>query len=144
MATAPNVRHRTLEDFLAWEREQPQRYEWISGVIRMMARSTTIASRSTWRTPWGGDCEVFTSNVKVVTPAGDVIYPDVVVACGDIPGKATVLDAPVVIVEVLSESTASVTTTASDGRIRQLRPDRPGRGRGRGDQPERRRQLAKA
>ena len=87
---------------------------------------------------------MFTSNVKVVTPAGDVIYPDVVVACGDIPGKATVLDAPVVIVEVLSESTASVTTTASDGRIRQLRPDRPGRGRGRGDQPERRRQLAKA
>ena len=46
------------------------------------------------------------NDVKVVTPAGDVMYPDVVVACGDLPGKATVLDAPVVIVEVLSESTA--------------------------------------
>ena len=49
MATALNVRHQTLEDFLAWEREQPQRYERVSGVIRMMtgARSTTIGSRST-------------------------------------------------------------------------------------------------
>jgi Uma2 family endonuclease len=34
------------------------------------------------------------------------MYPDVVMACGDIPGKATVPDAPVVVVEVLSESTA--------------------------------------
>jgi Uma2 family endonuclease len=54
----------------------------------------------------GGNCEAFASDLKVVTPAGDVMYPDVVVACGDIPGQATVLDAPVVIVEVLSESTA--------------------------------------
>ena len=46
------------------------------------------------------------NDVKVVTPAGDVMYPDVVVACGDLPGKATVVDAPVVIVEILSESTA--------------------------------------
>jgi Uma2 family endonuclease len=45
------------------------------------------------------------NDVKVVTPKGDVMYPDLVVACGELPGKATVLDAPVVIVEVLSEST---------------------------------------
>lgn len=32
------------------------------------------------------------------------MYPDVVVACGDIPGKATTLADPVIIVEVLSES----------------------------------------
>jgi Uma2 family endonuclease len=54
----------------------------------------------------GGDCEVFVNDVKVVTQAGDVMYPDVVVACGELPGKASVLDAPVVTVEVLSESTA--------------------------------------
>ena len=53
-----------------------------------------------------GNCEAFVNDMKVVTPAGDVMYPDVVVACGDIPGKATLLEAPVVIVEVLSESTA--------------------------------------
>jgi Uma2 family endonuclease len=54
----------------------------------------------------GGNCEAFVNDIKVVTPAEDVMHPDVVVACGDIRGKATVLDAPVVIVEVLSKSTA--------------------------------------
>jgi Uma2 family endonuclease len=113
MATALNRPHQTLEEFLAWEREQPERYERVSGVIRMMTGGTLDHNRITrnvadalWRRLQGGECEVFTSDVKVVTPAGDVMYPDVVVACGDLPGKATVLNAPVVIVEVLSESTA--------------------------------------
>jgi Uma2 family endonuclease len=113
MATALNARQQTLEEFLAWEREQPQRHERVSGVIRMMTGGTLDHNRITrnvadalWRRLRGGDCEVFTSDVKVVTPAGDVMYPDVVVACGDLPGKATALNAPVVIVEVLSESTA--------------------------------------
>jgi Uma2 family endonuclease len=54
----------------------------------------------------GRDCEVFTSDVKVVSPAADVMYPDVVVACGPIAGKATKLEAPTVVIEVLSQSTA--------------------------------------
>ena len=113
MATALNVRHQSLEDFLAWEREQPQRYERVSGVIRMMTGGTIDHNRIALNVAAAfrqrlreGNCEAFVNDVKVVTPAGDVMYPDVVVACGDIPGKATVLDAPVVIVEVLSESTA--------------------------------------
>jgi Uma2 family endonuclease len=113
MATALNARHQTLEEFLAWEREQSERYERVSGVIRMMTGGTLDHNRITrnvadalWRRLRGGDCEVFTSDVKVVTPTGDVMYPDVVVACGDLPGKATVLDKPVLIVEVLPESTA--------------------------------------
>jgi Uma2 family endonuclease len=113
MATALNRSGQTLKEFLAWEREQPERYERVSGVIRMMTGGTLDHNRITrnvadalWRRLQGGDCEVFTSDVKVVTPAGDVMYPDVVVGCGDLPGKATTLDAPVVIVEVLSESTA--------------------------------------
>jgi Uma2 family endonuclease len=113
MATALNARQQTLKEFLAWEREQPQRYERVSGVIRMMTGGTIDHNRITLNVAEalrqrlrGGDCEVFVNDVKVVTPAGDVMYPDVVVACGDLPGKATVLDAPVVIVEVLSESTA--------------------------------------
>jgi len=113
MATALNARHETLEDFLAWEREQPQRYERLSGVIRLMTGGTVDHNRIALNVAdafrqrlRGGNCEAFVNDIKVVTPAGDVMYPDVVVACGDIPGKATVLDAPVVIVEVLSESTA--------------------------------------
>jgi Uma2 family endonuclease len=113
MATALNRRHQTLEEFLAWEREQPQRYERVSGVIRMMTGGTLDHNRITLNVAdtlrqrlSSGDCEVFVNDVKVVTQAGDVMYPDVVVACGELPGKASVLDAPVVTVEVLSESTA--------------------------------------
>jgi Uma2 family endonuclease len=113
MATALNRRHETLEQFLAWEREQPERYERVSGVIRLMTGGTLDHNRITLNVADAlrqrlrrGECEVFVNDVKVVTPAGDVMYPDVVVACGELPGKATVLDAPVVIVEVLSESTA--------------------------------------
>ena len=48
MATALNRRHQTLEEFLAWEREQSERYERVSGVIRMMTggRSTITGSHS--------------------------------------------------------------------------------------------------
>ena len=113
MATVLNLRHQTLEDFLAWEREQPQRHERVSGVIRTMTGGTIDHNRIALNVADAfrqrlrrRSCEAFVNDVKVVTPAGDVMYPDVVVAGGDIPGEATVLDAPVVIVEVLSESAA--------------------------------------
>jgi Uma2 family endonuclease len=113
MATALSRRHQTLEEFLVWEREQPERYERVSGVIRMMTGETADHNRITLNIAdalrqrlRGGKCEAFVNDMKMVTPAGDVMYPDVVVACGEIPGRATVLDAPVIIVEVLSESTA--------------------------------------
>jgi hypothetical protein len=93
MATALSRPHQTLEEFLAWEREQPERYERVSGVIRIMTGGTIDHNRITLNVAdalrqclRGGDCEAFVNNMKVVTPAGDVMYPDVVVACGDLPG----------------------------------------------------------
>jgi Uma2 family endonuclease len=113
MATALDVRPRSLAEFLAWENQQPERYERVAGVVRMMTGGTIDHNRITRNVSQmlvsrlqGSGCEVFTSDVKVTTPAGDVMYPDVVVACGEIPGKATRLETPVVVVEVLSESTA--------------------------------------
>jgi Uma2 family endonuclease len=113
MATALDVRHQSLADFLSWERQQPERYERVSGVVRMMTGGTIDHNRITGnvaqilsRQLQSRGCEVFTSDVRVTTPAGDVMYPDVVVLCGEIPGKATEVETPVVVVEVLSESTA--------------------------------------
>jgi Uma2 family endonuclease len=108
MATALDVRPGSLADFLAWEDRQPERYERIGGVVRMMTGGTidhNVTQMLISRLQ-GSGCEVFISDVKVTTPAGDVMYPDVVVACGEIFGKATKLETPVVVVEVLSESTA--------------------------------------
>jgi Uma2 family endonuclease len=114
MATALNLHHRTLADFLAWEEQQPERYERVGGVIRMMTggtvahnRITRNCARALERRLQGSDCEVFTSDIKVVSPEGDVMYPDAVVACGDIPGEATEIHAPILVVEVLSQSTAA-------------------------------------
>ena len=113
MATALDFRHVSLDDFLAWEEEQPERYERVAGVVRMMTDRTAAHNRITRnvasaldRRLQGSGCEAFTSDLKVVSPAGDSMYPDVVVACGGVPGKATKIDAPAVVVEVLSASTA--------------------------------------
>jgi Uma2 family endonuclease len=111
MATALYV--TSLTDFLAWERQQAERYEWVGGVVRMMTGGTIDHNRiirnvadALARGLQGRDCEVFITDVKVVSRAADVMYPDVVVACGPIAGKATELNAPIVVVEVLSPSTA--------------------------------------
>ena len=113
MATALDVRPRSLAEFLAWEEQQPERYERVRGAVRLMTGGTIDHNRITRNVAQmlearlqGSGCEVFTSDVKVTTVAGDVMYPDVVVACGEIPGKATRIEAPVVVIEVLSASTA--------------------------------------
>lgn len=113
MTSAVDLRNQTLEDFLAWEREQPERWERVGHRIWMMTggtlahnRITRDCARSLENALGNANCEVFASDVKVVTPAEDVMYPDVVVACGDLDDRATELNAPVVVVEVLLESTA--------------------------------------
>ena len=114
MATVLDLRHRTLEDFLAWEEEQPERYERVDGFIWMMTGGTLDHNRITRNIAQALEqrlqergCEVFTNDIKVVTPEDDVMYPDAVVVCGELQGKATRLEAPVVVVEVLPESTAA-------------------------------------
>ena len=113
MATALDARLRSLADFLAWEQQQPERYERVGGAVRMMTGGTIAHNRITRNCAraldsrlQGSDYEVFTSNIKIVSPEADVMYPDVVVVCGEIPGKATEVETPVVVVEVLSESSA--------------------------------------
>ena len=113
MATALDARLRSLAEFLAWEERQPERYERVSGVVRMMTGGTIDHNRIALNVVdvlrqqlRGSDCEAFVNDVKVVTPEEDVMYPDVVVVCGEIPGKATWIETAVVVVEVLSASTA--------------------------------------
>ncbi len=113
MATALDVRPQSLAEFLAWEEQQPERYERVGRVVRMMTGGTIDHNRIALnvfevlrRQLRGSDCETFVNDVKVVTPEEEVMYPDVLVVCGEIPGKATWVETPVVVVEVLSASTA--------------------------------------
>ena len=101
----------TVEEFLAWEREQEERYEYVGGVIRIMVGGTldhnTIAGnvfsglRSQLR---DGGCRAFMEGVKVVS-ASATMYPDVVVTCTPGSGRSDVVPEPEIVIEVLSRST---------------------------------------
>lgn len=112
--------HRTkqawsVDEFLNWEEQQPERWELIGGQPwRMMAGGTLahamiIANclRILDRQTRGGPCQTLSEQVKVRT-AKRVYYPDVFVRCGPIDPALTVIDDAQVILEVISPSTESV------------------------------------
>ncbi|GAA0583886.1 Uma2 family endonuclease [Craurococcus roseus] len=100
----------TLDEFLAWERTQPVRYEFDGTQPVAMTGGTIAADRVARRLLRALDgrlkppCEAFGENVKVLTPTGRVRYPDVKVACGDFDPTDDRVD-PVVVFEVLSPTT---------------------------------------
>jgi Uma2 family endonuclease len=113
MAEAAAHSDLSLEAFLRWEEEQPERFERVGGVVRMMAGGIAAHDRigvniisllngQLRRSP----CITHGSNLKVTSPRGDVFYPDAFVRCGPGNDRATTVADPVVVVEVLSESTA--------------------------------------
>jgi Uma2 family endonuclease len=101
----------TVEDFLAFEANEPERYEFVDGVVRMMTGASAAHSaikgnvfaelRSALRS---GPCRVDVDDLKVVTGSA-VMYPDVLVTCRPLaPDDDRVAD-PTVVVEVLSPTT---------------------------------------
>ncbi|HVC50992.1 MAG TPA: Uma2 family endonuclease [Stellaceae bacterium] len=101
----------TLDDFLAWEREQPERHEFADGVVYMMTGASLphviitgnlfAALRAALR---GSGCRPLASDAKVVAN-GAVRYPDVTVTCHPITGGSDIVPEPVVVIEVLSPTT---------------------------------------
>jgi Uma2 family endonuclease len=101
----------SLEEFLAWEREQPERYEHAGGVVTMMTGGSfdhsTIASnlwmalRDKLR---ASGCRAFRGDAKVIAHNA-VRYPDLSVTCSPIDGHDDVVPDPVLIIEIISPST---------------------------------------
>lgn len=103
----------SLEGFLEWENRQPERWERVGGVVRMMAGGTAEHDQLAMRIGTalanrlqGRPCIVHGSNLKVLSPRGDATYPDVFVRCGRPLRGVTAIDDPVLVAEVLSPSTA--------------------------------------
>lgn len=110
--TAPE--HMPLADFLEWEAAQEVRHERVGGRVWAMVGGTLNHNRiagNVWaalrQRLHGKGCEAFAMDVRVVSPRGDVMYPDVVVACGERRGSDREISDPVIVVEVLSPSTAA-------------------------------------
>jgi Uma2 family endonuclease len=101
----------TLEQFLAWEERQELRYEFDGVQPVAMAGGTEAhaaiqvnlltALRTALR---GKPCRPYGSELKIEV-AGRIRYPDAFVVCTPVAPRATVVTDPVVIFEILSEST---------------------------------------
>ncbi|WP_420126057.1 Uma2 family endonuclease [Longimicrobium sp.] len=116
MATAALNRY-TPEEYLALERHAEFRSEYIDGQIIAMSPGALrphnlIVAALVYELQghlMDGPCEVYPSTQRVkVSASGDYLYPDVVVSCDpqfEAGGNDNLLT-PVLIVEVLSDSTA--------------------------------------
>lgn len=101
---------RTAEEFIAWEEQQDERYEFVDGVLRMMTGGTlahnwiiqqlTFALRG--RLP--RQCMGFSESVKLVIRE-NVLYPDYLILCGAPDMQSTRAEEALLVAEVLSPST---------------------------------------
>ena len=101
----------TVEEFLAFEAEEPERYEFVGGVVRMMTGGSAahsaikgnVAPRSD-AALGDGPCRAVVDDLKVVTPTA-VMYPDVLVTCTPVAPDDDRVSDPTAVVEVLSPTT---------------------------------------
>lgn len=102
----------SVADYLELEERSQVKHEYVEGWLYAMSGSTLghnlvglnvfAALRGAAR-PKG--CQVYFSDVKVFVPSGRFYYPDVVATCAPFEAGAVYVNAPYVIVEVLSPST---------------------------------------
>lgn len=106
----------TKEEYFAFEEKALERHEFHDGEILAMSGGTRTHSllgasaiallRSHFNRK---GCYVFSSDIKVhIDKFNQFVYPDASVVCGkleDIDGRSDVINTPVIIVEVLSDST---------------------------------------
>jgi len=109
-------RQYSVEDYFFVDVGSPIRHEYFDGEIHAMSGGTRTQARiavnvvAALHVMLGGTrCEAFHGDMRVRTPSGLYTYPDASVVCGtaetvDVEERTTLLN-PVVIVEVLSDST---------------------------------------
>jgi len=108
-------RRYTLNDYYDIEEMSEIKHEYYDGEIFAMTGASFNHNRIAVNLATtlnnalrDGNCEAFTSDMRVTTPSGLYTYPDIVVVCGRIEkleNRADTLTNPTIIVEVLSEST---------------------------------------
>lgn len=111
-AAARNDLPRDLESFVRWHAAQPETYEFVGGMPVMMApasRAHTMLRGNIYaalRTALeGSPCTAYSDGIEI-REAGQSAIPDVVVSCGQPDLASPVEPEPVLIVEVVSASTA--------------------------------------
>lgn len=106
-------RQYTLDDYLSLQRGIEVKLEYFNGEIYVMAGGSAGHNRISRNVLKlfdaalsGSSCEAFGSDMRVSTPSGLYTYPDATIVCGPkVNNAAETLTNPIVIVEVLSDST---------------------------------------
>lgn len=115
MSTVDLLTLISVEDYLTAEENQQSKHEYVEGVIYEMVGATNAHARIVRNVLNCFDnqlrdqqCEPFGSDTKIrISHNGKdrFYYPDVSIVCESNPPEATYQERPVVIVEVLSDST---------------------------------------
>ena len=107
----------SVEAYLELEQDNERRHEYLAGEIYAHAGGTSRHSlisgnifAALWNAARGGPCRVYNSDMMLRAAAEVFYYPDVMVVCGDDEAgeDAFYQDAPCLVVEVTSPSTASI------------------------------------
>jgi Uma2 family endonuclease len=105
----------SLQAYLEWENEQPERHEFYRGEVfamtggrRSHGRVTANLVRHLGNQLAGTPCQVFSESMKVQINDDTVLYPDLFVTCDrqDLQTEM-IFRAPKLVIEVLSPSTQS-------------------------------------
>ena len=116
MASLPAQTLFTPEEYINQERKALHKSEYLNGQVLAMSGASRVHSLITgnifnrlYNQLVESDCEVHSSDMRVRPSSVAYFYPDVVVACGESSFEDNFSDTllnPIVIVEVLSPSTA--------------------------------------
>lgn len=124
MATRPiDDQHWTFEEYFEWEDQQPEKYELIDGRVVRRNREplamvgvtirhgqTVTNIQAALKTKLrGSGCRAYGPEVRLhLSATDDIFYPDVFVACDrSAEAEREVVDAAVVVIEVISPSTGA-------------------------------------
>ncbi len=130
MSSAESLdRRMSATEYAAWERTQPVRHEFYQGEVFAQAGGTrrhsqvgTNAAGALRNLLIGSDCIAHGSDMRIsVEATGYQAYPDVSVVCPPIEGDSEeVISNPILLVEVLSPSTADFDRGGKFGHYRQI------------------------
>jgi Uma2 family endonuclease len=107
----------TVDEFLHWAEGREGKWELLDGVPVAMSpervRHTRSKSRATMALSdairrAGASCEAFTEGITVRTRDDRAFVPDALVVCPPPPPDVVEIDNPLMVVEVLSPSTAAI------------------------------------
>lgn len=129
MGLAVKTPKMTAEDYLAWEEMQVERHEFVDGEVYAMAGADERHVTASMNVAFvlrqhlaGTPCRTFMADMKLRPHDSDqFFYPDVLVTCSEADRKRPMVKRePVLIVEVLSPSTAAYDRGAKFAHFRRI------------------------